>query len=374
MLNVIRVTFLYIGTSIGAGFASGREIALFFGNLTPFNVAISALFMGALVVLFLTAGKLSSVPDNSLISTGISLSAFISSTAMLAGSETVIYSLTGVPMTGLIMGVAAAAIVVKGIDKIKMLNTLLVPLIIVQIILLFLKVPSPVPAEGFSLITPLMYSGLDVLLGGVVMAREGKAMTYKQIAATGVLCALVIGGILYMLQTVVLADALSSPMPVLAVAEAYGMQWASGILIAAAIFTTMVSSLDVVVDFYVRRACVHSVHTVSARDKKPFNRKLYRIFCAFTNPKNKALIAFTCLLAAYPLSFIGFELIVDACYPFISVCGIAFTLLLIIKTAAKCISRKQQKPLNRHEKLINSLTKTLSVRKRRRQLVLSSKA
>ena len=56
-MRALRVTFLYIGTIIGAGFASGREIAVFFGDTAPAWVALSALFMGLLAALFMTAGK-----------------------------------------------------------------------------------------------------------------------------------------------------------------------------------------------------------------------------------------------------------------------------------------------------------------------------
>ena len=57
MWRALKVCFLYIGTIIGAGFASGREIALFFGETAPLNVALSAVFMAVLEMLFLVAGK-----------------------------------------------------------------------------------------------------------------------------------------------------------------------------------------------------------------------------------------------------------------------------------------------------------------------------
>jgi uncharacterized membrane protein YkvI len=41
---------------------------------------------------------------------------------------------------------------------------------------------------------------------------------------------------------------------------------------------------------------------------------------------------FSILLIFYPISFLGFEKIVDTFYPFVSVCGIALTIFITIKT------------------------------------------
>lgn len=311
MKRALKTTFLYIGTAIGAGFSSGREIALFFGDMSPFNVALSSVFMSLLCALFLIAGKRGLIPKTTLVRSGIFLSAAISLCAMLAGSEYVLHSLSNVPMLGLVMAIIAAIVVVLGIEKIKLANAVFVPLIILSIIVIFSKLGTQDYNAAFIISKPILYSGLDVLLGGVIISEEGKKMSYKQIAATCTLLCVFLFVILFMLQTIVLADKNDSSMPVLAVADVFGLKWACGLLIASAIFTTMVSSLKITSDI--------AISSLAQIKKLAF----------LGEQKNRAFMVFFCLLIAYPLSFFGFENIVDNLYPFVSVCGVTLTAIVL---------------------------------------------
>ncbi len=322
--KAFKTAFLYIGTSIGAGFASGREIALFFGDASPLNVAISSIFMASLCALFLIVGKLDLIPKNNLVQFGIFACASISLVAMLAGGEYVLRSLSNVPLLGLAMAILGGILVVFGIEKIKLANSLLVPLIVLSIALIFSKLSSPARSAVFDISKPILYSGLDVLLGGVIVAEEGKKMSYKQIFASCILIGLFLFAMLFMLQTVVLCDVESSLMPVLTISKQFGLQAVCGVLIATAIFTTLVSSLKLVSD---------RVSTLFLRTKK---------LAPLGEQQNKSIVVFLCLIIAYPLSFFGFDAIVDTLYPIISACGVALsaivTLRLILKLLCKAKS------------------------------------
>ncbi|MDE5602072.1 MAG: hypothetical protein K2J16_06205, partial [Clostridia bacterium] len=313
MKKSLKTTFLYIGTAIGAGFSSGKEIALFFGDASPLNVALASVFMSLLCALFLIAGKHSLMPKNKLMGLCIFLSAGISVCSMLAGSEFVLHSMTGVPMLGLVMAIIGSVVVVLGIEKIKFVNTLVVPLIILCIALIFLKLDPQQHSQGFTIIKPILYSGLDVLLGGVIISEEGKKLSYKEIFLSCTFICIFLFAILFMLQTVVLADKMHSSMPVLAVSEKFNLKWVCGVLIAGAIFTTLVSSLKILSDSIIRTL---------QKTKK---------LATLGEPRNKSLIVFFCLLIAFPISFVGFDAIVDTMYPFISWCGVALTAFVIIK-------------------------------------------
>ncbi|MDE6060534.1 MAG: hypothetical protein K2G31_03600, partial [Clostridia bacterium] len=293
MKKALKTTFLYIGTAIGAGFSSGKEIALFFGDVSPLNVAVSSVFMSLLCALFLIAGKNALMPKNRLMGLCIFISAGISVCSMLAGSEFVLHSMTGIPMLGLVMAILGGIVVVLGIEKIKFVNSLVVPLIILCIALIFLKLEPQNYCPGFSIINPILYSGLDVLLGGVIISEEGKKLSYKEIFLSCLFICIFLFAILFMLQTVVLADELHSSMPVLAVSEKFNLKWVCGILIAGAIFTTLVSSLKILSD---------SIITTVQKTKK---------LASLGEPRNKSLIVFFCLLIAFPISFVGFDAIVD---------------------------------------------------------------
>lgn len=314
MKKSLKAAFLYIGTAIGAGFSSGREIAVFFGDCSPLNVAFASVFMALLCCLFLIAGKLDLMPKGRIAGFGIFFSAAISLCSMLAGGEFVMRSLSGIPLLGLIMAILGGVIVILGIEKIKLLNSILVPLIVLSIFLIFRNLDAYPYSLPFSISKPLLYSGLDVLLGGVVMAEEGKKLNMRQIFLSTLIIAACLFVMLFMLQSVVLADEAHSLMPVLAVAEKFRLKAVCGALIAAAIFTTLVSSLKIVSDKVL--SALNSIKRLS-----PMNEKNAR-----------PIIVFLCLTLAYPISFWGFDNIVDTLYPIMSFSGIILTAIVILRS------------------------------------------
>ncbi len=307
------MTFLYIGTAIGAGFSSGKELALFFGASSALNVALSSVFMSLLCLLFLLAGKHNLIPKGKAVGAMIFFSAGISLVSMLAGSEFVLRSMTGVPMLGLVMALCGGAIVTLGIERIKTANSVLVPLIVLSIAMIFLKLDPQPSSAPFSFWKPLVYSGLDVLLGGVIIADEGEKLTHGEIFLSCGLICVCLFCMLFMLQTVVLADGAASSMPVLSMAERFRLKPICGVLIAAAIFTTLVSSLKIVAD----KIC--QLFSVI----KPLR--------TFSADKIRALIIFGTLLVAYPISFVGFDAVVNTMYPVMSYSGIILTSLVALK-------------------------------------------
>lgn len=320
MKKALKTTFLYIGTAIGAGFSSGREIALFFGDVSPLNVAISSVFMSMLCGLFLIAGKNNLIPKGRIISFAIFVCASISLCAMLAGGDYIMYSMTGIPVfLGLAMTILGGIVVVLGIEKIKVVNSILVPLIVICIALLYAKLPTQNYTLPFSLSKPILYSGLDVLLGGVIISQEGEKLSYKEIFLSCALTCAFMFGMLYMLQTIVLADINGSLMPVLAISEMLSLKPVCGVLIGIAIFTTLVSSLKIVSD------------SLSSSLYK--SKRLHTL----GTPEYKSIVVFFCLLIAYPLSFFGFNTIVDNLYPLISVCGVVLTVIVVIKAICKLL-------------------------------------
>ena len=328
MKKAFKTAALYVGTAIGAGFSSGREIALFFGKSSPLNVAISSIFMSLICALFLIAGKKRLIPKGKIVNLGIFFAASVSLCAMLAGGDFVMQSMTGIPLAfGLAMTVLGGIIVVLGIEKIRLLNTIVVPLIVLCISIVFFKLPTPQSSLTFTLSKPILYSGLDVLLGGVIVSEEGENLSYKEIFASCLMICVFLFGMLFMLQTVVLSDTNGSLMPTLAVSEILHLKFACGVLIAGAIFTTLVSSLKIVSD---------RTSSFLSRTKK---------LSVLGDEKHKAFVVFFCLLIAYPLSFFGFDNIVDTLYPVNSVLGVilfAIVVLRLVFDAAKTLKSKKK--------------------------------
>lgn len=319
MKKAFKTAALYVGTAIGAGFSSGREIALFFGDASPLNVAISSVFMSLLCAIFLIAGKKGLMPKGKIVNLGIFFAASVSLCSMLAGGDYIMQSMTGIPLAmGLAMTILGGVVVVLGIEKIRLLNSVVVPLIVLCIALVFFKLPTPSHSLAFSISKPILYSGLDVLLGGVIISEEGEHLSYKEIFASCLMICAFLFGMLYMLQTVVLSDTNGSLMPTLAVSERLHLKFACGVLIAGAIFTTLVSSLKIVSD----RTSLLFSHT-----KKT----------SFGDEKHKAFVVFFCLLIAYPLSLFGFDNIVDTLYPVNSVLGVILFAIVVIRLIVNAI-------------------------------------
>lgn len=320
--KAFKTAALYIGTAIGAGFSSGREIALFFGKSSPLNVAISSIFMSIICALFLIAGKNRLMPKGKIVNVGIFFAASISLCAMLAGGDFVMQSMTGIPLAlGLTMTILGGVVVVLGIEKIRLLNSVLVPLIVICISLIFFKLPAPSYELPFSISKPILYSGLDVLIGGVIVSEEGENLSYKEILLSCLMICAFLFGMLFMLQTVVLADTNGSLMPTLAISEQLHLKYACGVLIAAAIFTTLVSSLKIVSD---------RVSNVLLSTKK---------FTSLGDEKHKAFVVFFILLITYPLSFFGFDNIVDTLYPVNSILGVILFAIVVIRLIVFAVTR-----------------------------------
>ena len=332
MRQAAKVCFLYIGTVIGAGFASGREIALFFGGSSPLCVAAAALFMAVPEALFLFAGKKGLLPCGIAVKTGVFIAAFSSVAAMLAGCELALNDLTGAAGLGALAAVAAGALVTMGTEKMKIANSLLIPLLIALLLAVYIKSGAPVFGGTFSLLKPLHYAGLDVLIGGMIVAKEGEKLSPKQIIFTCALSALCLAAILFVLQNIVLSDGMHSSMPVLAVAESVGLKIAAGVLIVIAVFTTLVSSLDILTD--------STVGALAAFARTSVKQDPLRRAAAWLSSHRSAAV-FLCLAALYPVSFFGFENIVTSLYPFVGLCGVIMTVLTAGKMLLHSLDKRR---------------------------------
>ena len=331
MKVALKVCFLFIGTSIGAGFSSGREIALFFGEMSPWCVALSGVFIALICGLFLIGGKFDLIPSGIAVKVTTFIAGAVSLVSMLAGSEKILFDLTGVHLLGIVMMLVGAVVVTLGIEKIKWANAVLIPLLILMMIVIFARLGAPIYGGNWSVIKPAHYAGLDVLLAGMMLSREGKKLSGKQIAITVTAIGAFMFVILFVLQNVVLSDKTSASMPVLAVAKEVGLTIASGVLIASAILTTLIGALETVTLYMTE---------VASKTKK---------LSVLSKPKNKCFVVVIALLIFYPISFLGFEKIVDTCYPFVSACGIVLTLYLLVKTVVFCV-KKSRAPIGARHK------------------------
>ena len=177
----LNTSCVFIGTFIGAGFATGREILLFFGKSSPAVPILSALICGLFCSLFLYAGHkgLNVIPTKGgrLMLFGFSLAAFIIYSAMISASEEIIYALTSLHGGGVFLVIVIGIICLSNREGLKMLNVIVVPLIIILIIYMGVKVENIIMPIKLNIYNAVAYASINMFLGGFLVFHDGISMT-----------------------------------------------------------------------------------------------------------------------------------------------------------------------------------------------------
>lgn len=303
---------IYIGTVIGAGFASGKEIAVYFDSLSPLTAILSGILLGALGGFFMYAGYKGRFFEPPWFKLLTVICSFITLAAMCSGAGEII----PFPCGGVLLTALAVASGVLGIKFLGKLNGILVPVIIFCILFLFFKNGNVFITGSYLPFKPILYSALNLLIAGSLMAEQGKSLSKKEIVLSSVISAAVMSCLIFALCCLTIGN--DSAMPLKEIASYMGFPIISSLLILLAIFTTMVSSAKLIYDYFK-------------------GLKLSPFFSSFMT-----------LVPAVALSFIGFSAIVKYGYAFVSVAGLVllfFTVLkmLPLKTAGFLVLKRKKK-------------------------------
>ena len=316
---------LLVGTVLGGGFVSGKELVKFFGGSGRAFLLCSMLTgigYGLIVLLVMKCSKRENKYELSFLSKTAFLKCyrlfdvfllfcyFIIMSAMLAATDSMFE--TRIP-TFLCL-VLCFVFVQAGLDGLKGINCVLVPFILA--FLLFVSLTSifspdttgPVWAlseKGLfsSLADTLLYVSMNMLTTCGVLAEGARDLDGKEINR----CALLFGIIMFLLVFTVgsavfgaAASVAGSDLPLLNLSRRFGnvFQLIFRIVLLFGIFTTLISS----------------AYPMSAyRGKTP-----------------KWLFHLLVLAAAYGFSRLGFSVIVEAIYPVMGVMGAVFFLSFAI--------------------------------------------
>lgn len=326
----IKAGLLFLGTIIGAGFASGKEILTFFtGNAVTlvFAVIIAGIFFYLTGLLFFNLGK--RIKANNIFKvTEILLKKYsfvfnmflvfcylIILSAMLAGVDVLAKESLGykgiIPIFSIILLILALLSVKKGITSLLKINSLLVPIIIIFIIVVCffsLNQTNSTVSDNIankeitffsSIINSVLYVAMNMLLSSAILITAGNNMDKTQIKISAFLAALIIT---VLLTVILLACRLNysqiqgMEMPIIVFALRISPLFSiiSIIILSFAIFTTLISSMYPLKDFlqfYIKK-----------------ENKLY----------------ITLALTAFILSRIGFSYIITYIYPLMGIIGIMF--------------------------------------------------
>lgn len=249
---------------IGAGFASGREIALYFAHTSPLSPLFGGICCGVFCFIFLELGRLSNgdiltfaFKKTAKIVLGIiKISNIIIFCAMLASCEYIFQRLLGINGGTIISALLTLVCIYFGIEKLKLLNFVAVPLLILLICLLYFKTqPIIEPFQSFVWHMPILYACMNILSGGFLVSTLAKDLThtdsmYIATYVTVMLCFPLV--IIYLL----IQSSFHMPMPLLFAASTVNLMKIGCVILYIAVFTTLCSSLYIVTGDNIKMAVI----------------------------------------------------------------------------------------------------------------------
>lgn len=323
----MSVAMLIVGTMIGAGFASGREVVSFFGAVPNMFIALIA---GTLVfgcsVLFLFVGrrvqkndigevngavfgKLRPIADVFMLFNSMTVLG-----AMLAGSDSLASEFIDIrPLASIILGLLCAVIAVRGMKGVLKANAVLVPIMIVFLLVCSITaIDFPFKAQSAHIrpYSIVLYVSMNMILGGGVLTTVHKLSPREIILASAVASAVIAALLMFIMGALQSSAAAHADMPMLLIALKSGksMYFICLPVIAASIFTTMLSAFKSVYDY----------------------------LSSFI--KHKCLAAGIVLVVGLLVGAFGFSNVVDRLYPIIGGIGLLYLAcngLFLIKTRVK---------------------------------------
>ena len=304
---------LMVGTMIGAGYASGQEIAAFFGFAPSIFVPVfcGVLFFVFSVVLLMVGksmktdsltevhtalfGKMNGVVDITMLFNGVIILA-----AMIAAMDNTITILTGFAFPYGILFALLCVYILRFNTGLLNANVIVVPFIIIFLAMTCFSSPlslSLVYARG-SLTSCFIYVFMNLLLSAGVLVRVNGLST-KQIIISSLISSTVIA-LLMALIAAVLPNAEGQSMPLVSIAGDGLIYYLFIISLIIAIFTTLLSALSPL-----------------------------RSWAGIMLGDND-LGALAALIVAGLTACIGFETVVGFFYPIIGIIGIVYIIFAVV--------------------------------------------
>ena len=332
LVKIFQIATVFIGTIVGAGLASGKEITEFFtmfGYKSFIGIILCGIFyiaMGTIISKIALMHKLNSYSDvMHVISpnilgkfTGVITTLYLISSAsiILAGSGALINQFFGVPklLGSILMLILASIFLLRGTDGLIEVNTFIVPALIITMttitILYFVFcrdmvtveniVSFPPKKEGIWLST-LLYAGYNVLCCSGVLAPLSTQMKKSRTMAIGISVGAL--GLTLLCCMINLMLTINQPyiyeyeIPLLFIAQRFGplIQAILLVVIWLEMFSTEVSD----------------VYSISKSLEQTFNIKF-------------KLGIFIVLAFALPISQIGFGNLISTLYPLFGLLSLIF--------------------------------------------------
>ena len=324
VFRALRVAALFVGSVVGAGFATGQEVQLFFGGDGVASLIVASLFMAVCAFFFMEIGAKRLVNARASVATDtlVSVCSFAVYAAMIAAAEELLVDVTGQAGLSALVAVTMMAFG-KRTASLSLFNLVAVPLMIVVIALVGVRSTGAVTGR-FGLLTPLAYGGMNLLFSGALMVKEGETSTHAERVFASVLLGAAVFAMLYFMRRAVAG--VTGDMPFLTAAVGANVGTVANLSLLLAIVTTM-------------GACAHLTTSRLA---------------ALVG--DGALAAPLVVLLGIVTSSFGFAAIVEVSYPIVSYLGLAATLFAVALPAVAFFKRGGFGKFFRPKKLVGGLT------------------
>ena len=339
MKNIGKIVMVIIGTAIGAGFASGKEIYIFFsqyGELGIVGLLLASFLLGIFVVgslwfihkkpiqdyyqwaYYLTKNKTLA----KVLQKIVTLFSLVSFYIMVAGFTAYVIQNFDLEENLLVtygissLFVAVCIIIVKYSAKgVIKLNSIMVPIIMLFILVIGFKKGDftmqnikAIQGNGiFCIISSILYMSYNsILLVPVLIGMKRWIKNKKEIVSIGVLCIIIFALMAIIIQAILTRGifyAVHLELPILAIMQEFGEFYiiAYGMIIVTAILTSAVSAQ----------------------------------FGILENVKNKKITLIVIAITTILASTLGFTQLVKILYPIFGILGLMQILFLFLNLCKK---------------------------------------
>lgn len=313
---------LILGSTIGAGLASGQEIVIFFAKFGYVSIIFAVFFIlifAYSIYTLLNYGRLISLkPDfikkyknEYIFESSYSIIFLVFSSTMIAGADSLLNEIllnTKFHLWSIIILIICACAVLKGLKCLVKINLILVPLIVVSTLLVcFLSfnfsshsaVTFSFDATNLAFLTAsiILYSSCNIMVSSKILISIGSKINEKNAKKLAILCASILGAIIVLIIVALLindSSLLFAELPLVFLAFTINefAGYAYSIIILICIITTLLSTFFSL--------------------KENLKNKI----------SNNVLSTIIACLCIFILSLFGFENIVRFSYPIIGALGV----------------------------------------------------
>lgn len=319
ILSVLKVAFTIVGTLIGAGFASGKEITTFFGCFGTFGYIAILIFCitFAIGIIYFSSIDKDSIPTPLLVAFNIAVfvSEVISITAMIAGLSSILSMLFISDIPFYLSLVLIFMIIICGINGLTTTNLILIPVLFVSIIVFGIRGASSVNSFEMAIVNSSsiykimslpLYIGFNLFSIFPIALEFGKKQNKKERTTSAILASTILLILMLCFCVTILnidSTSITSELPLVM----YILKTSPSLIVMVITTLAIAITTTIISDGFVLRGLM------------------------MKRGENFANIAFGFLfIGAFCLSHFGFSAIVETLYPISGFIGLILIILVAI--------------------------------------------